>query len=554
MKKSIVVVSVMLSLSLLWGCGAEQNIENVTEPTKTRQELMQTNRAQHYGLSYIPEAGFNPYECTQLLNRPVISAMYQGLFIVTSQYRAEPVLCKTYTMSPNLMEYRFQLEPATFSDGTTLQAEDVVASLQAAKGSKVYGDRLRHVTSIRAQSSTEVAITLDTPYENLPVLLDIPVVKAAEVKETHPLGTGPYSLSDSNGSLSLVRRSQWWSEYAPAVSFDQIPLSVAVTPSDVRDHFEFGTTDLVCADPGSPSYVKYRCDYELWDCATGIMLYLGCNNGGSSPFSNGEIRAALTNGVDRKALVEVYGGFAQAACLPASPESDVYDSTLAASFDYNPEAFSQALQNAGMYGTSARLLVCSDNPKRVQAAQTIAKQLTDSGLTVEVNAKSWDGYMEALKVGNFDFYLGEVRLSPNFDLSPFFDANGALNYGGMTDAEQYALCLKALENSGNYYDLHSAVMEDGQLCPLMFRTYAVYVTRGSMTGLLPGLDNVFHTANSRQLTQAKTEWPEPPAPTEETKPTEETDSTQEPDDTEEEETEEAVFIEETEETEETEES
>ena len=69
--------------------------------------------------------------------------------------------------------------------------------------------------------------------------------------------------------------------------------------------------------------------------------------------------------------------------------------------------------------------------------------------------------------------------------------------------------------------LFSAVMEDGQLCPLLFRTYAVYTTRGSVSGLLPGLDNVFHTANSRQLADAWTDWTgstEPP--TETTEPTE----------------------------------
>ncbi len=519
MKKNIIgLAAAVLCVSLLCGCNMNQGVPKDTEPAKMHQGLLQTTRAEHFGLSYLPEAGLNPYECTQVVNRPVISALYQGLFIVTSQYRAEPVLCKTYMVSPNLKEYRFQLEEATFSDGTALQAEDVVASLQAAKGSPVYGDRLRHVTSIYAESSTEVVLTLDTPQENLPVLLDIPVVKAGEVQEKMPIGTGPYAIGEDEGSPALVRRTNWWSEYTPAVSFDKILLSAATTPSDVRDHFEFGTTDLVCADPGSPNYVKYRCDYELWDCATGIMLYLGCNNSGSSPFANGEVRAALTHGIDRKALVEVYGGFAQAAYLPAAPETDYYNNTLAASFAYDSEAFSQALRDAGLYETSARLLVCSDHPTRVQAAQSIAQQLTDAGLTVEVMALPWDDYLVALKVGNFDFYLGEVRLSPNFDLSPFFQENGALSYGGMTNAEHYALCLKALENSGNYYDLHSAVMEDGQLCPLAFRTYAVYATRGVATGLLPGLDNVFHTANSRQLTQAKTEWPQ-----EETAPTEETE-------------------------------
>ena len=55
------------------------------------------------------------------------------------------------------------------------------------------------------------------------------------------------------------------------------------------------------------------------------------------------MRAALTHGVDRAALMEVYRGFAQEAYLPASPEADCYDSALAASYGYDPAAFSGAI-------------------------------------------------------------------------------------------------------------------------------------------------------------------------------------------------------------------
>ena len=73
----------------------------------------------------------------------------------------------------------------------------------------------------------------------------------------------------------------------------------------------------------------------------------------------------------------------------------------------------------------------------------------------------------------------------------------------MASGTLYQQNLAALENSGNYYELYKAVMDDGRLCPLLFRTYAVYATRGVAANLLPGLDNVFHTANNRQLADAK---------------------------------------------------
>ena len=510
------LVLLVLVLAMLAGC-AQTPVET-TQPGEISEETATVPAQASFGLSCRMEAGLNPYTCTALINRPVMALLYQGLFTVTAQYQAEPVLCQQYSSAPDGKTYTFILAEATFSDGSALTAQDVVASLQAAMDSPVYGGRLSHVTGLTAQDSRTVRITLDTAYGNLPVLLDIPIVRAADVAANEPLGTGPYALSGS----SLTRRQNWWSDYTPAVTVSSIVLSQADTSGALRDQFEFGKTDLVCADPGAADYVAYRCDYELWDCPTGILLYLGCNASGSSPFANGTVRAALTHGVNRRALAEIYHGFAQEAYLPASPEAACYDSALAAQYGYDAAAFTAALSQAGLRNTQATLLADGSNPLRVTVAQTIAQQLTDCGLTVTVNApESQEDYLQALAVGNFDFYLAEVRLSPTFDLSVFFQEDGALGYGGMADGELYQLCLKALENSGNYYDLFSAVMEDGQLCPLLFRTYAVYTTRGSVSGLLPGLDNVFHTANSRQLADAWTDWTgstEPP--TETTEPTE----------------------------------
>ena len=86
--------------------------------------------------------------------------------------------------------------------------------------------------------------------------------------------------------------------------------------------------------------------------------------------------------------------------------------------------------------------------------------------------------------------------------SPFFSSSGALNYGGMEDVGIYSLCLQALENQGNFYDLHKAVMDDGYLCPVVFRSYAVYAARGLVTDLQPARDNLFYYDLDRSLNDA----------------------------------------------------
>ncbi|MCI8619485.1 MAG: ABC transporter substrate-binding protein [Oscillospiraceae bacterium] len=499
------VLSIFLGIALLLSaCGQQPAAPtelDVTQPAQTQPTA--PNRAETFGLAYDPMAGFNPYRCTTLINRSVMSLLYQGLFSITSSYQAEPVLCKTFSVSQDLKTYTFTLENARFSSGIALTAADVAASLQAARNSAVYGDRLKHVAGISPQEDGTLVLTLDTPYENLPLLLDIPIVPADETEESQPHGTGPYRLIAGGETLRLEQVQNWWSDYPSAIDFDTLYLNAAASPSEVRNEFEFGNTDLVCADPSAKTYVPFRCDYELWDCATGILLYLGCNRG-AGPFSNGAVRSALTHGVKRESLIGCYSGFAEAAYLPASPASSFYEETLASQYGYDPGIFSDALANAGLKNTSAILLVDGDDPARVKAAEAIAADLNECGLLVTVDQRTGESYKTALEQGQFDLYLGQIRLSPNFDLSPFFEEGGAANYGSMASGTTYALCLAALENSGNYYELHKAVMDSGQLCPLLLRTYAVYATRGAVSNLLPGLDNVFHTSNSRQLSDAKT--------------------------------------------------
>ena len=99
--------------------------------------------------------------------------------------------------------------------------------------------------------------------------------------------------------------------------------------------------------------------------------------------------------------------------------------------------------------------------------------------------------------------MGQTRLSPNYDLTQFFKNYGVFRYGGMTDAAIYALCLDALANKGNYYNLHQTIANDGRLCPVIFHSYAVYATRGLLTELEPSRDNVFFYSLGKTMRNAQ---------------------------------------------------
>lgn len=137
------------------------------------------------------------------------------------------------------------------------------------------------------------------------------------------------------------------------------------------------------------------------------------------------------------------------------------------------------------------MIVCMNSDQRVAAAQAVVDSLNAQGFDLTLRALEYDSYVAALKNGNFDLYYGEVRLSPDFDLSAFFNEGGSLSYGGCADAKAAQLCAQARENAGNAYDLHQEIMDRGLLCPVLFKVYAIYSARGRVTNLTPCLDGVF---------------------------------------------------------------
>lgn len=504
------LLSLLLCLCLLaalfGGCAAPQtpldetDVPQQDETEHTEPEQTEASALREFGLAYVEEYGLNPYACVCVTNRPIISLLYEGLFVLNNHFEPEPVLCDSFAASDNGRTYIITVRDGVrFSDGSALTAQDVVASLNAAKGSKYYGSRFSQVASFSASDARTVTVSLNTPYENLPLLLDVPIVKADTTDDDVPVGTGPYRMSER----SLVKNSSWWQQASSPLNVDRVRLTYAATPSEVRDSFEFGDTTLVCADLNTPSAVGYRCDYELWDCPTTTMQYLGFNLY-AGVCADPVFRAAITHLIDREAYISsIYSGFAEAAYLPCAPASPLYDSKLAENYGYDPDAFRIALQRSGIQADySGTILVCAADASRVELAYRLAEVFAEYRLKFTVNAVDYDTYTYNLNIGNFDMFIGEARLSGNFDLTEFFRPYGALSFGGVANYSLQQLCTDSLENSGNYYNLHKQIMDNGYLCPLLFKSYAVMVNRGAISNLQAAVDNVFHLAGGRTLADA----------------------------------------------------
>ena len=401
------------------------------------------------------------------------------------------------------------------SDLAKVTASDVVASYKQAMENDYYKYRFyKHLLEVKETEDGGILFQMDTAYQNLALLLDVPIVKASEVANLTeaPAGSGPYVFVESSGGAVLQRNPNWWCGDLKIPARDNtINLTAVSTTAEVRDAFQFNgdnSVSVVCTNPMSDSFAEYRCDYELWEIESGYMIYLGCNILYSEHFDDGTLRTFLTYGIDRESLAEsAYKGLVSPVTLPCAPTESYYSKSLAAKYAYDPMKFIEKLsayripQKDGA-DKELRILVNSDDSARTRIARDLASNLTALGLPATTLESGGTLYKNTIVAGNFDVYLGMTRLSPDMDLTEFFRPYGEMSRGGMSHEILYNMCLKALEDSGNYYNFYQKLAEDGRIIPMMFGYYNVYAHRGVLPDLNPARDNVFYYSMGKTMADA----------------------------------------------------
>lgn len=530
MKKAIcLLLTLAMLLPVLSGCGRAIDNSGYTptgdailmEGQEPEDILPEEEDTQELYLAYYPNRSLNPLFGSDYTNRVLMSLMYQPLFAVDNKKNVTPILCGRYKVSANSRNMWVYLDPnATFSDGTKVTPGDVVACYLQAKENDYYKNRFNHLINVEETEDGAILFQTDTSYGNLALLLDIPIVKAADVASTGldediPLGTGPYVFSTAMGGSVLQRDPDWWcGETKIAATDETIELVEVSSPAEVRDAFQFNgekSVSVVCTNPMSDSFAEYRCDYELWEIESGYMMYLCCNILYSDHFEDGTLRTFLTYGIDREKLAEdVYNGMVDTVTLPCAPTESYYSDYLADQFQYDPLKFishmvSYQIPREDGAQKEMVLLVNSDDSARTRIARTIAEDLTEMGLPTATLESSSGNFIRVVEAYNFDVYLGMTRLSPNMDLSEFFRPWGAMGRGGLQHEVLYDMCKNALDDSGNYYNLYQKLAQDGRIIPLMFGYYNVYAHRGLLPELNPSRDNVFYYSLGKTMEACRIE-------------------------------------------------
>lgn len=445
------VVLLLLAAALILACGCSmpaQTEPSESSPARTDITVVPPPQSASRLFSvawYLPQGTvFNPITDTVLLNSCYSTLVYDGLFRLGPNFMPEKVLCESWEQNGNT--YIFTIKSGVlFHDGSTLTAADVVYSLNLAKNSPNYSARLSKVSSIVAVEPLKVSISLTSPSGGLPALLDIPIIKSGTgVNASNPdgagvsaVGCGRYSplITDDSSYLALNT-----SYHSPIPDPDlEFILLVRIEDLDTLIYsFSAGTVDVMTEDPLDADRIVYHGDAYIYEVPTRSLHYLMFN---SRRLQSDEVRRALCRMIDREA---VCAGALDGYVRPnygLFPAGSANDSTAREIVGYDPAAGLAALQNAGFDfgGGELTLLVCSDNPYKLSAAQSVAAMLETCGVRVSLSALKWDDYLSALKKGSFDIAYCETSVAADFDFTFLLGSNGSLNYGGLKSSGLDAL-------------------------------------------------------------------------------------------------------------------
>jgi peptide/nickel transport system substrate-binding protein len=467
----------------------------------------------------------------------IASLIYEGLFEIDENFEAHPVLCESCETEDG-QTWKFIIKSVTCHDGSTLKPSDVAYSISRAKSSDKYSARLSCVSSIGYDDTVnELTIILSYPNYDLPKLLDVPIAAYGSFGTDDPIGTGPYYLDSSGLSLRLTAFDGYRDR--DSLPIDHIYLE-EYGSEEIVSAFETHELDLITQDPCGTAEYSFGGSYETRYYDTTVMQYIGFNVN-NTVLQDPQIRLAISYGIDRETIAQdVFSNHATPAYLAVGVNAFGYNASLAEKYKYSKQKLTDIFVSLGMedsnsdgyleypvYGTDTAFtidfIVNSDNRYKVEAAEQIAAALKNAGLNVNLRTLSWSAYKAALESGNFDMYYGEVKLSPDFDLTEILA--GDLNYGGIYDSEYLTLirALKATapdetdEEDDDVYDpdkvepdtggdsdpdavsredaayaLYSYIAERAPIIPIVFKQSAVLTHRGVVTGIDPVQSNVFY--------------------------------------------------------------
>ncbi|MFR7675806.1 MAG: ABC transporter substrate-binding protein [Acutalibacteraceae bacterium] len=479
-------IALMLCLSVcfvsLASCGKEPPAEDSTaasgEETVISESMQNTGGTGRLSLPYVKGDSLNPFSAKSLPNQLLSTVLYDSLYSVDAALSPQPFLATSGSVSGT--QVRVALKSGlVFSDGSSLSASDVVYSFEKAAVSPHYRAQLSNFSGAKVQNG-EIVFTLKEADPYALACLDFAVIKrGSDSSETAiPVGSGRYTAVRGDSSVTLKANKAW--SGGDKMNFTSITL-VDVPDSDSVIHsLEIGNVNFIFNDLSGGVYQRINANTE--EFLMNNLVFLGVQSK-NELLQNQKVLQAMSLALAREEIASsAYQGHASASAIPFRPDWHALKGLTCADVKQNKEAAVQLLQEAGFDKTNASgartgngkaltftLIVNQGNPFRLSAANLIATQLSAVGIKITVSQLAWADYTKAVQGGSFDLYLGEVKLSNNMSLLPFFEESGSTQAGVNLEGALAAAYHQMLTGAVSLQDFLNSFQESPAFLPICLR-------------------------------------------------------------------------------------
>ncbi|MDV3352097.1 ABC transporter substrate-binding protein [Leptothoe sp. LEGE 181152] len=428
-----------------------------------------------------------------------------------------PELATEWTASEDALTWTFKLqEGIKFHDGTDFNAEAVVFNVNRwwdpdfeygfRDEGKLYeiwsylfggfkGDEASVLADVSAVDDMTVEFKLVEPFAAFPAAIAsayFGIASPAAIQESGAdygtpsglaIGTGPFVFEEwlSGDRITLTKFDDYWQEGLPKV--DQLVISFIEDPAARLAQLRAGALDFtVDLTPDQLAEIEADANVEAVFRPSFNVGFLALNPS-YEPLSTPEVRQAIAQAINKPAIVEAFWGelgVTDAHFIPPSMEAFTSDSV--GDYEYDPEAAKAALAAAGYpNGFDLELWYMPvsrpyfPNPKPI--AEAFAAELSQIGITVNLQTKDWAAYLEDRNTppGYQSFMLGWTGDygDPDNFLYSHFGPGATQDLGNYESPEMFELLNKAraetepTEREKLYQDVDTMLFDKALRIPIV---------------------------------------------------------------------------------------
>lgn len=387
----------------------------------------------------------DPHKTTSYFSFQVLENVYDTLVEPDENLEMQPALAKSWELSEDQLTWTFTLQDGvTFHDGSEMTSEDVVYSFNRIIDEELAtAYRFASVEKVSAPDPQTVEIQVSAPTPNL--LSSIGGFKGVAIVEeqnaesgditTEPVGTGPYQLSEftSGDHIDLEANPDYWGGAPEIPSIRYRFISEGSTAVAALKAGEIAWTDSI--PPQQVEALSGDDALSVDVVPSNDYWYLALNQA-REPFDDVRVRQAIAYAIDREAIAQVTSyGTAEVNQLAIPEDSTWYTSYDTYSLDQ--QKAEDLLAAAGVEDLTMELMVSSDYPETVDAAQVIADSLSEVGIELKIRSLDFGTWLDEQNQGNFDMlYMGWLgNIDPNDFYYSQHHSDGSSNAQGYSNPD-----------------------------------------------------------------------------------------------------------------------